>query len=133
MHCTCKKFLFYSLHYWCTSTCTTIKLLYFVQIETGDVRSLPFPSNYFQGIVASMAIHNIMEREFSPQALEARALAIREIARVLASGGRLVIWDIFSTEEYVTTLQSLPDIYNISHSPPYYVFYPSHIVVAHKK
>lgn len=71
-----------------------------VDVETGDMRELPFPDASFDLIVSSLAIHNI-----SAQAERARAIA--EAWRVLKPGGRLVIADIRATRHYAATLGEL--------------------------
>src|SRR6188768_3588931 len=55
-----------------------------VQIETGDMRALPFPGATFDLVVSSLAIHNIRSNAD-------RRRAIAEALRVLKPGGRLVI------------------------------------------
>jgi arsenite methyltransferase len=71
-----------------------------VVIETGDMRSLPFPDASFDLVVSSLAIHNI------PSTAD-RAKAVREAWRVLAPGGRVAIADIRSTGLYAQTLRDL--------------------------
>jgi arsenite methyltransferase len=71
-----------------------------VDIETGDMRALPFPDGTFEVVVSSLAIHNL-----SADADRARAVA--EAWRVLKPGGRLVIADIRATARYVRTLREL--------------------------
>ncbi len=71
-----------------------------VKIETADARKLPFPAASFDVVLSSLAIHNIRPRE-------ERALALREIARVLKPGGYLAIFDILSTGEYAKALEPL--------------------------
>jgi cyclopropane fatty-acyl-phospholipid synthase-like methyltransferase len=71
-----------------------------VQIETADMRALPFPDASFDVVVSSLAIHNI------PKNTD-RALAVREGFRVLKPGGRLVIADIRATSLYAETLRGL--------------------------
>jgi arsenite methyltransferase len=71
-----------------------------VEVETGDMRALPFPDGTFDLVVSSLAIHNI------PSA-EGRAKAVEEAWRVLKSGGRLAIADIRATSRYIDTLRSL--------------------------
>lgn len=71
-----------------------------IRLETGDIRSLPFPDASFDLVVSSLAIHNIPSRAD-------RATAVREAMRVLRPGGRLVIADIRTTSLYAKTLTSL--------------------------
>jgi SAM-dependent methyltransferase len=69
-----------------------------VEIQTGDARKLPFADASFDVVVSSAALHNIYETE-------GRLIAIREIARVLKPGGRVVIADIRHTAEYAEELR----------------------------
>jgi arsenite methyltransferase len=71
-----------------------------VDIETGDMRALPFPDATFDLVVSSLAIHNIPSKA-------ARAQAIEQAWRVLEPGGRLAIADIRATAHYVETLRGL--------------------------
>src|SRR5215831_5307706 len=71
-----------------------------VHIETGDMRSLPFPDATFDLAVSSLAIHNI------PTNADRRK-AIAEAFRVMSPGGRLVIADIRATATYADTLWTL--------------------------
>lgn len=70
------------------------------RIVTGDMRSMPFPDASFEMVVSSLAIHNIRNRE-------GREQTIREIARVLVPGGRVVLADLAFTLTYARTLKSL--------------------------
>ena len=58
-----------------------------VEVRTADMRELPFPDASFGVVVSSAAIHNLYEAAD-------REKAIREVARVLAPGGRALIDDI---------------------------------------
>ena len=69
-----------------------------VQVETADMRRLPFPDASFDVVVSMAAIHNLDQ---APD----RAAAIREIARVLKPGASAVISDIRHHAQYLRTFQ----------------------------
>ena len=71
-----------------------------VQIDTGDMRDLPYPDATFDLIVSSLAIHNISSDADRKQ-------AILEAFRVLKPSGRLVIADIKATSLYEKVLREL--------------------------
>jgi arsenite methyltransferase len=71
-----------------------------VEIKTGDMQQMPFPDGAFDVAVASMAIHNILNKQ-------GRAKAVREIARVLKPGGRVALQDFTCTDEYAQTLREM--------------------------
>src|SRR6476659_8085872 len=58
-----------------------------VEVLTGDARKLPFDDASFDVVLSSMALHNIYNAG-------ERQTAVREIARVLKSGGRLLLLDV---------------------------------------
>ena len=61
------------------------------------MRHLPFPDESFDVVVSSLAIHNV-------PAADDRAKALREAARVLKKGGRLMIADIRHVGTYAGEL-----------------------------
>jgi SAM-dependent methyltransferase len=68
-----------------------------VAVKTADMRQLPFPDGAIDVVVSCAAIHNIY-------AADERAKAVREIVRVLAPGGQVLIDDIRHLGEYAATL-----------------------------
>jgi ubiquinone/menaquinone biosynthesis C-methylase UbiE len=71
-----------------------------VEIETGDMRALPFKDATFDLVVSSLAIHNIR--------LDAdRRKAVAEGFRALKPGGRMVVADIRATAIYEDALRAL--------------------------
>lgn len=68
-----------------------------VELQTGDMRKLPFPDASFELIVSSLAIHNVPDAE-------GRATAVKEIARVLKPGGRVLLADFKFTTDYAKSL-----------------------------
>jgi len=71
-----------------------------VEIETGDMRALPFSAATFDVVVSSLAIHNIRRNADRRQ-------AITEGFRVLKPGGRIIIADIRATRLYEAALRTL--------------------------
>lgn len=71
-----------------------------VQVETGDMRKLPFADASFDIVVSNWVVHNL-------EAKADRALAMAEMLRVLRPGGKVLLADIVLRHEYVSTFQSL--------------------------
>lgn len=69
-----------------------------VEVHTGDARNLPFDDAGFDVVLSSMALHNIYNAG-------ERQTAVREIARVLKSGGHVLIVDVRHTRKYAATLR----------------------------
>jgi len=69
-----------------------------VEVHTGDARKLPFDDASFNVVLSSMALHNIYDAD-------ERQTAVREIARVLKSGGRVLILDVRHINQYAATLR----------------------------
>jgi SAM-dependent methyltransferase len=70
-----------------------------VDLQTADVRSLPFEDESLDLVLSSLAIHNITDAQ-------GRAKAIDEAVRLLRRGGRLLIVDIGATAEHVAHLRA---------------------------
>ena len=69
-----------------------------VEVQTADARKLPFDNASFDVVLSSMALHNIYNAG-------ERQAAVCEIARVLKSGGRMLILDVRHTRQYAATLR----------------------------
>lgn len=69
-----------------------------VEVQTADMRELPFADGSFDVVVSHWAVHNLYA-----QADRARTLA--EIGRVLKPGGYLMLADIEHRTEYATRLR----------------------------
>jgi arsenite methyltransferase len=69
-----------------------------VRIENGDARKLVYPDNHYDVVISSLAIHNIPDEAERDQ-------AIREMWRVLKSGGRLLIYDLYHCTRYAKILR----------------------------
>jgi SAM-dependent methyltransferase len=69
-----------------------------VDVHTGDARKLPFDDASFDVVLSSMALHNIYNAG-------ERQTAVREIARVLEPGGRVLIVDVRHTRQYAAILR----------------------------
>jgi SAM-dependent methyltransferase len=70
-----------------------------VELHTADMRQLLFGDGSFDVVVSSLVIHNI-------SGAGERAKALREVARVLKPGGKLVIADIRHTRAYASELEA---------------------------
>ncbi len=67
-----------------------------VEVRTADMRQLPFADGSFDVVVSCAAVHNLYNRADREQ-------AVREMARVLRSGGRAVLADVRHLGEYAET------------------------------
>ncbi len=83
---------------------------------SGDARWLPFAEGSFDLVLSSLALHNI-----GGQA--GRAQAVRELARVLKAGGRVVIADLAHTHHYAATLRN-EDWREVHQSTPHFFIFP---------
>ncbi len=71
-----------------------------VQVETADMRRLPFEDATFDIVISADSVHNL------DNAGE-RQIAVREMARVLKPHGRLLIVDIRNTSKYAAILRDV--------------------------
>lgn len=71
-----------------------------VELQTADMRQLPFEDASFDAVVSSVAIHNINTQVGRDQAID-------EAWRVLRPGGRLLIADISTSRRYQQRLAGL--------------------------
>ncbi len=71
-----------------------------VDIQTADMRSLPFVDRSFDVVVSHWAVHNLTSEAD-------RNLAISEMNRVLRPGGRLILCDIAHRDAYLARLEDL--------------------------
>jgi len=69
-----------------------------VEVETADMRALPFANASFDAVISMTAIHNVPDRA-------GRDKALTEIARVLKPGGRAAIFDILHPFGYAKVLR----------------------------
>ena len=70
-----------------------------VELTNADVRALPFADGAFDAVVSGLALHHI-------EGFDSRVHAVREIARVLAPEGRVVLIDRHHTRTYVDALRA---------------------------
>ena len=69
-----------------------------VDVQTADARKLPFDDASFDVVLSCVALHNIYDAG-------ERQTAVREIARVLKVGGRVLIVDVRHLRHYARTLR----------------------------
>lgn len=95
-----------------------------VELHTGDMRAMPFADASFDAVVSNLAIHNL-------SAAGERRAAIREIARVVKPGGRVLLVDIGGTGLYAETLRELG--WEVSRSGLHFEIFPPVLVVRGRK
>ena len=71
-----------------------------VEVKTADMRDLPFDDESIDIITASMAVHNIKNKE-------ERRKALQEINRVLRPEGKIAIIDFKHTSEYAAAFREM--------------------------
>jgi arsenite methyltransferase len=70
-----------------------------VEVQTADMREMPFPDGSFDTVLSMNAVHNVYSRS-------GRAKAIAEICRVLKPGGAVLIVDIRHIRQYAAALRA---------------------------
>jgi arsenite methyltransferase len=95
-----------------------------VEIKSEDVRTLSFESASFDVIVSMLCIHNIPDEA-------GQDAAIKEIARVLASGGIALISDLANTKRYAAVFRAQGLEVDV-HGPFWDTFPLQHLVEARK-
>ena len=71
-----------------------------VEVQTADMRQLPFSDESFDVVLSHWAVHNLHDAK-------ERSQALAEMARVLKPGGYIVLADIEHHAEYAAGLASL--------------------------
>lgn len=71
-----------------------------VEIQTADMRKLPFAGGSFDVVVSHWVVHNLEDEAD-------RSLALTEMARVLRLGGLLILCDIEHRDAYLAKLKAL--------------------------
>lgn len=71
-----------------------------VEIQTADMRQLPFPDQSFDAVVSHWVVHNL-------SMANDRATALTEMHRVLKPGGRVILADIEHHAEYAAAFAHL--------------------------
>jgi arsenite methyltransferase len=96
-----------------------------VEVRRGDARDLPYNDNSFDVVMSSWVLHSLLETED-------RIRALKEIARTVKPGGRVLIIDIDRVNEYVTFFLE-KGWSDVSKSRPNFLFVnPSYTIVAIK-
>jgi arsenite methyltransferase len=71
-----------------------------IEIQTADMRSLPFADHSFDVIVSHWVVHNLDSKTD-------RDLSLSEMARVLRPGGNIILCDIENRDVYLARLNEL--------------------------
>ncbi len=96
-----------------------------IDVMSGDVRALPFRDRAFDVIVSSLVVHNIQDDL-------GRTTALRELVRVLAPGGWLLVQDIAHTARYAEVLREA-GLSGVRRSAPRFAIFPPVRLVAARK
>jgi len=96
-----------------------------VEVRDGDARKLPFEDGAFDVVESSLALHNI-------EGDQDRAGAVREVIRVVRSGGHIGIIDVWRISQYRHLLRDA-GMENVRLSwPSFWFVAPSFILTASK-
>ena len=71
-----------------------------IDIQTGDMRKLPFEDGSFDVVVSHWVVHNLADEAD-------RNMALSEMVRVLCPGGQLILCDIEHRDAYVAKMKAL--------------------------
>lgn len=96
-----------------------------IELQTADMRSIPFPDQTFDVVVSSLAIHNVEDKE-------ERENVLREIFRVLKKGGRFAIFDFRNAKQYGEIFTRI-GASDVKISSPIYQYSPAVRIVTGKK
>lgn len=84
------------------------------EVQSADMRKLPYQDAFFDCVVASLSLHNIEEKDERQKALE-------EIDRVLKPGGSVAILDFQKIDEFAQFFEAG---YQVSLSPRQWCMFP---------
>lgn len=87
-----------------------------VTVTSGDVRQLPFEEAAFDVVVSNLVLDNLKSQE-------GWARAMREMARVLKPGGRVLVSDLAHTDQYAATLHD-EGWSEVQRSSPHFLIFP---------
>ncbi len=96
-----------------------------IELQTADIRSLPYPDGTFDTVVSSLVIHNIPDAK-------GRKAALTEMLRVLKPGGQFSLIDIHFGKDYAQFLNQVGIEASCSNLGLYYCL-PLRLVSGKKK
>lgn len=96
-----------------------------IEIQTADMRSIPYPDDSFDVVISSLAIHNVHDEK-------ERNKALSEMLRVLKPGGKISLFDIHQVKKYAEFINQT-GIAEVVCSNPSYWYCPPFRIVKGKK
>ena len=96
-----------------------------VTVTSGDVQRLPFRDATFDVVVSNLVLDNLHDEQGWTE-------AVRDLARVVKPGGRLLISDLAHTEQYEATLRDEGWSEVERSGPRFLIFPPVRVVVGSK-